>query len=369
MANGSKRHPLATWRGPDRRFDLVAEGTIAVIVVAVLCVVAAISGAPGRGPDLPEGTPVAGPGLQCQILGREQPIRPGPDLSERVARRHDHSHLRPAIHADRAFPGVSRRRPREDRQIDLRAHPASQYGQRLCARAGLPDRRALQPVRSGRDAFVQGLGGDLTPGVPGSQIASAQQQTWLANYAKALALSSAKVTPTSITVRAGNYGPAPAIIQAELLIANNGSLDGYFQGSQLQLRTNTYQATMFFSDGTLWHNIPQAQGVSGSQWGVINEVWNYPGQVWLWLYAGLYQPPILNPSTNANLDLDVGLLMVLLGFLLPMFAPWIPGINRVPHSIRSTGSSTAGTTRPPRTGGRPPPQPAGRPRHHLRHSR
>ena len=38
----------------------------------------------------------------------------------------------------------------------------------------------------------------------------------------------------------------------DVAIANNGSLDGYFQGSQQQLSTNTYMATMFFSDGTLW---------------------------------------------------------------------------------------------------------------------
>jgi hypothetical protein len=47
----------------------------------------------------------------------------------------------------------------------------------------------------------------------------------------------------------------------------------------------------------------------------------------------MYQIPALNPSGNANLDLDVGLLMILLGFLLPMFAPWIPGINRIPRWI------------------------------------
>jgi hypothetical protein len=134
-------------------------------------------------------------------------------------------------------------------------------------------------------------------------------------------------------VKAGNYGPVPAIIAAELAIANNGSLDGYFQGSQQQLSTNTYMGTMFFSDGTLWATIAQAQGVLGSQWGVMNEIWNFPGQVWLWLYAGMYQIPALNPSSNHNLDLDVGLLMILFGFLLPMFAPWIPVINRIPRWI------------------------------------
>jgi hypothetical protein len=89
--------------------------------------------------------------------------------------------------------------------------------------------------------------------------------------------------------------------------------------------------------------------VGGDQWGVMNELWNYPGQVWLWLYSGMYQIPALNPSNNANLDLDVGLLMILFGFLLPMFAPWIPIINRIPRWIplykiiyRQYYASTAG---------------------------
>src|SRR5208282_2153438 len=41
MATRTKRHPLRTWQGPERRYDLIAEGTIAVIFVALLCILAA----------------------------------------------------------------------------------------------------------------------------------------------------------------------------------------------------------------------------------------------------------------------------------------------------------------------------------------
>jgi hypothetical protein len=127
-------------------------------------------------------------------------------------------------------------------------------------------------------------------------------------------------------------------------------------------------ATMFFSDSTLWSTIAQAQGIAGSQWGVMNELWNFPGQVWLWLYSGMYQIPALNPSANANLDLDVGLLMILFGFLLPMFAPWIPVINCIPRWIplykviyRRYYASMAGGPPPAEVPGEPvPPPPAPR---------
>ena len=128
--------------------------------------------------------------------------------------------------------------------------------------------------------------------------------------------------------------------------------------------TNTTMGTMFFSDGTMLENIAEAQGVGGDQWGVMNELWNFPGQVWLWLYSGMYQIPALNPSNNANLDLDVGLLMILFGFLLPMFAPWIPVINRIPRWIplykiiyRRYYASMAGRPPPAEVSNEPAPPP------------
>ena len=40
MAAHTKRNPLRTWRGPERPYDLIAEGTIAVIFVALLVILA-----------------------------------------------------------------------------------------------------------------------------------------------------------------------------------------------------------------------------------------------------------------------------------------------------------------------------------------
>ena len=78
----------------------------------------------------------------------------------------------------------------------------------------------------------------------------------------------------------------------------------------------------------------------------------------------MYQVPALNPSNNANLDLDVGLLMILFGFLLPMFAPWIPVINRIPRWIplykiiyRKYYASMAGGPPPAEVSSEPAPPP------------
>ena len=330
------RHPLATWTGPERRYDLIAEGTIAVIIVAVLCIIAAILwGSPNGGLTRPKGP--ASPAGQAfsakywdtndpsdlaqtavqELLGATTTAGYGPPFNTTTGASQGIIGIQPAEIAKSIFG------------LTLPINTANGFVLAPVSQFVAP----YNPVVAAAIRIYKAAGGDLAPGAPADKVASAQQATWLNNYAKALAQPSATFTPTSVTVSPGNYGPVPLIIRAELLIAHNGSLDGYFQGSDQQLSTNTTNGTMFFSDGSLWESIATAQGVAGDQWGVMNELWNFPGQVWLWLYAGMYQIPALNPSNNSNLDLDVGLLMILFGFLLPMFAPWIPGINRIPRWI------------------------------------
>lgn len=368
MATRTNRHPLGTWRGPERSYDLITEGTIAVIVVALLCILAAsLWGSPDGGLTYPQGP--ASPAGQAfsakywdtndpsdlaqtavqELLGGTHTAGYGPPFNQTTGASQEFLGIKPAEIAKFIFG------------LTLPINTANDFVLAPVSQLATPSSPAVAAAVS----RYRAAGGDFSPGVAASQVASSQQTTWLNNYAKALSASSAKFTPTSITVPAGNYGPVPVIIAAELAIAANGSLDGYFQGSQQQLSTNTYMATMFFSDGTLWSTIAQGQGVAGSQWGVMNELWNFPGQVWLWLYSGMYQIPALNPSTNANLDLDVGLLMILFGFLLPMFAPWIPVINRIPRWIplykviyRKYYASMAGRRPPAEVPGAPAPPPS-----------
>jgi hypothetical protein len=51
-----RRQPLRQWSGPERPYDLIFEGTVAVIAVAVLCLVAAVLfGSPDGGLTYPGG--------------------------------------------------------------------------------------------------------------------------------------------------------------------------------------------------------------------------------------------------------------------------------------------------------------------------
>jgi len=335
MAAHTKRHPLRTWRGPERPYDLITEGTIAVIFVALLVILASSLWASPNGGLTNPGAPKSPAGQAFsakywdvnapsdlaqtavqELAGGSTTAGYGPPFNQTTGASQEFLGIKPAEIAKSIFG------------LTLPINTANDFVLAPVSQLAAPSSAAVAAAVS----LYKAAGGDLAPGAPADQIASSQQMKWLNNYANALSASSAKFTPTSITVKAGNYGPVPVIITAEMAIANNGSLDGYFQGSQQQLSTDTTMGTMFFSDSTLWGDIASAQGVAGDQWGVMNELWNFPGQVWLWLYAGMYQIPAL-ASNNPNLDLDVGLLMIVLGFLLPMFAPWIPGINRIPRWI------------------------------------
>ncbi len=134
-----------------------------------------------------------------------------------------------------------------------------------------------------------------------------------------------------ITVPDGDYGPVATIVQAELNIALSGALDNYFTSGPNQINTNPFKATMFYSDGSVWSQVAAGQGLTGDQWGVMNELWNYPGQFWLILYAIPYHIPAIGSSAAA--DLWVGTLVVIIGMLVQLLLPWIPGLRDIPRVI------------------------------------
>ena len=288
MATRTQQHPLRTWQGPERQYDLIAEGTIAVIVVAVLCILAAsLWGSPDGGltypgaPKSPAGQAFApGTGISndpsdlAQTAVRSSPAGPPPPGTARrstrpPAPRRDHRDR--AAEIAKAIFGLT-----------LPINTADDFVLAPVSQLAAPSSPAVAAAVSRYEA----AGGDLSPGAPAGQVASSQQMTWLNNYAKALAASSAKFTPTSITVKAGNYGPLPVIIGAELAIASNGSLDGYLQGSQQQLGANTTAGTMFFGGR---HPVGVHRRGPGRRRRPVGRdetrCVKLPGQVWLWLYA------------------------------------------------------------------------------------
>jgi hypothetical protein len=102
-------------------------------------------------------------------------------------------------------------------------------------------------------------------------------------------------------VPAAGDGPVPALMAGELTLARSGALDTDLLSQQPFYGTNFTKPLLFIEDGAYFADQAQAMGLTGSQWGVMNETGSYPGQPWLWLYQLWYQVP--GWTNSANIDM------------------------------------------------------------------
>jgi hypothetical protein len=167
--------------------------------------------------------------------------------------------------------------------------------------------------------------------------ANADQQTaWLKAYSDAL--GKATVTDGKVSVADGQYGPLPVMMNNLLGIAQAGGLDGLLTVSGRFYQTDYTQALLFMGDGGYLSGLAHDANLTGSQWGMMNETGQYPGQTWLWLYTAWYQ---VFPFTStdgilglnaANADLGIIILMTALTVALAL-VPLIPVLRDIPRWV------------------------------------
>jgi hypothetical protein len=195
---------------------------------------------------------------------------------------------------------------------------------------GLPINSAdlvLQPLR-----HVVGN----TVGDPGLKAALArwdamspsQQNAAATAYADALAKApNGQLGAMSL---AGPYGPVPFLVNSFLELARSGGLEGALSSSGSFYGGDQTRTMLLLSDGAYLEDQAVADRLGGDQWGMMNEVGNYPGQPWMWLYTFWYQ---VKPfSTSENADAQIWVLMMLLTVALAL-VPWIPGLRDIPRWI------------------------------------
>lgn len=154
-----------------------------------------------------------------------------------------------------------------------------------------------------------------------------QQATWEDTYTKALG----KATGSNghVVVPGGDDGPLPAMMDHLLTLGTSGALDGLLLHSGGFYQNDFTKPLLFLSEDALPTKAAQFN-LLGSQWGVMNETGNYPGQAWLWLYTFWYQIPPYNTSSNA--DALVLVTMGILSAILVLF-PFLPYLNRLPYFL------------------------------------
>ncbi len=154
-----------------------------------------------------------------------------------------------------------------------------------------------------------------------------QQADWEDAYTQALG----KATGSNghVVVPQADDGPLPAMMDHLLALGSSGALDGLLLRSGGFYQNDFTKPLLFLSEDALPARAAQFN-LLGSQWGVMNETGNYPGQAWLWLYTLGYQVPPYNTSTNA--DALVLVTMGILTALLVLF-PFLPYLNRLPYYL------------------------------------
>ena len=113
--------------------------------------------------------------------------------------------------------------------------------------------------------------------------------------------------------------------------AQSGGLDGALIATSHFYQTDYTKPLLFFSDGAYLASLAEQQNLLGSQWGMMNETGNYPGQAWLWLYTFWYQIPPF--KTSANADAQIWAMMALLSLAL-VLVPFFPGVRSLPRHLR-----------------------------------
>jgi len=290
---------VAPWKGGHSPYDIVKEGTIALVVVGLLTIaLAVVFGSPDE------------KAITIKTWSNATPV-------------------------DFAMTALS-----ELNQTSTSAQYGAPYntaavGQKLGPLELAKWVGARIPINTARDFVLNPL--KALPDQPTlttdlqqwSNASTSLRSLWLTNYTNAS--THMKYANGQVMVTANNVGPVPLFINDLTLMARTGALDQALVTQAGFYTTDFTLPLLFLADGSYLANLAQAQHLTGNQWGMMNETGNYPGQAWLWLYTFWYQVAPFNTSSNADV-LVWGVMMALSVVLL--FVPFIPGLRTIPRKSR-----------------------------------
>ena len=290
----------AAWTGGWRRYDLVKEFVIALVVVSLLTVALAVV--------------FSSPDDQPVTIARWAGADPKDFLTAAVSELDRSSEI-----AGYGPPYTS-------------TPDAAQKIGPICLQC-IPGTRI--PIDTATQ-FVLGPLAQQTPNDPTLARALAryqsaspsQQQAWTDAYTKAL--DQARFTGGRPALPAGDYGPVPTMLADLLGQARSGGLDGALLTTKQFYQTDYTKPILFISAGSYFEDQAAAKHLLGEQWGMMNETGDWPGQPWLWLYTFWYQIKPFSTSGNAD-ALIWGIMLILTAALILL--PFIPGLRSIPQKL------------------------------------
>jgi hypothetical protein len=288
------------WKGAYVPYDILKEATVALVAVAALIVLlAVVFSSPHE------------PAVTLKSWSTADPV----DFAQTAITELD------------GTSGVATYGPPYNSTADATQHigffePAQWFGVHI-------------PVNTAQDFVIRPLRSlpnrpDLTVALDTYEGASpAQQAAWTAAYEKAVA--NATDVSGALVVPHASDGPVGHMIGSLTAMAQSGGLDGTLLSEGQFYNTDYTKPLLFIADGNYLANLAGQQHLQGSQWGMMNETGNYPGQAWLWLYTMWYQVPPMNSSSNGDLEVWSIMMVLTLGLLL---LPFIPGLRSLPRWTR-----------------------------------
>jgi hypothetical protein len=128
------------------------------------------------------------------------------------------------------------------------------------------------------------------------KAATPEQRTkWATDYTDAIGTAAGDGEPATgaggevAKVADGDYGPVPTLSAGLLALAKTGGLEGALTSSGNFYGGDQTRSLLLLSDGAYLEDQAVAQNLGGDQWGMMNEVGNAPGQPWMWLYTFWYR--------------------------------------------------------------------------------
>ena len=288
----------AAWRGPTKRYDILKEGTFAVVIaLALTFTLAGLLSSP----DVPPVT-----------VASWAKVAPADFLATAASELNGTS-----LTATYGPPYNTNGTPQSEWFA-----PANWAGVR-------------QPIDPAQSFVITPLtqAAPLNPAVKAAlavyNAAPAGLQTkWATNYLNAVA--KVKFVNGVPVIPPANDGPVPTMLAAELALAQSGSIDTDLLAQRQFYGTDFTRPLLFMEDGQYYANLASADHLTGDQWGVMNETGSYPGQPWLWLYQMWYHVPGWDNSANVDL---IAIYMTGVATLLLLFVPFLPGLRDIPRWI------------------------------------
>ena len=292
----------APWKGPNKRYDIIKEGSIALVFVVILTIaLSLLMGSPDEPPLTFKGWAISNADnfyvtAVQELAGTSGTATYGPPYNKAA----DGLNMGPLWL--QKWAGVT--------------HPIDSVNDFVIA-----------PLST------QVLSTEIASALATWNAASAtEKQSWATAYDDAITKVDGKLSD----VPAGAYGPVPALAKGLTDMAKGGALDAALLSQGGFFQTDNTKQILFFGDGSYLDDAGTAANLQGGTWGMMNETGRYPGQAWLWLYSFWYQiPPFNNEESKpigANADAYIMAVMGVLSLGL-ILIPVIPGIKSLPMRV------------------------------------